>query len=97
MVQSELGFVTVVVQELARQIKALKAMGLAILFAEQNMHFATEISDRAYVIEKGHIPFQSTMAELAANPRQWSSDFLKIGSTLCHAQPGSPLWRAHSS
>ncbi len=61
------GVAPVVVQELTRQIKALKAMGLTILFAEQNMHFATEISDRAYVIEKGRIRFQGTMAELAAN------------------------------
>ena len=61
------GVAPVVVQELTRQIKALKAMGLTILFAEQNMHFATEISDRAYVIEKGHIRFHGTMAELAAD------------------------------
>jgi len=61
------GVAPVVVQELTRQIKALKAMGLTILFAEQNMHFATEISDRAYVIEKGRIRFQGTMQELAAN------------------------------
>ncbi len=61
------GVAPVVVQELTRQIKALKSMGLTILFAEQNMHFATEISDRAYVIEKGRIRFQGTMRELAAN------------------------------
>jgi branched-chain amino acid transport system ATP-binding protein len=61
------GVAPVVVQELTRQIKALKTMGLTILFAEQNMHFATEISDRAYVIEKGRIRFQGTMRELAAN------------------------------
>ena len=61
------GVAPVVVQELTRQIKALKAMGLTILFAEQNLHFATEISDRAYVIEKGHIRFHGTMQELAAN------------------------------
>jgi branched-chain amino acid transport system ATP-binding protein len=61
------GVAPVVVQELTRQIKHLKTMGLTILFAEQNMHFATEISDRAYVIEKGHIRYQGTMAELVAN------------------------------
>jgi branched-chain amino acid transport system ATP-binding protein len=61
------GVAPVVVQELTRQIKALKTMGLTILFAEQNMHFATEISDRAYVIEKGRIRFQGTMQELAVN------------------------------
>ena len=61
------GVAPVVVQELTRKIKALKTMGLTILFAEQNMHFANEISDRAYVIEKGRIRFQGTMRELAAN------------------------------
>jgi branched-chain amino acid transport system ATP-binding protein len=61
------GVAPVVVQELTRQIKALKTMGLTILFAEQNMHFASEISDRAYVIEKGRIRFHGTMEELAAN------------------------------
>ena len=61
------GVAPVVVQELTRQIKHLKTMGLTILFAEQNMHFATQISDRAYVIEKGHIRYQGTMGELAAN------------------------------
>ncbi len=61
------GVAPVVVQELTRQVKELKAMGLTILFAEQNMHFASDVSDRAYVIEKGHIRFQGTMRELAAN------------------------------
>jgi branched-chain amino acid transport system ATP-binding protein len=61
------GVAPVVVQELTRQIKSLKTMGLTILFAEQNMHFATELSDRAYVIEKGRIRFHGTMQELAAN------------------------------
>ena len=41
--------------------------GVTVLLAEQNMHFATQISDRAYVIEKGHIRYQGTMGELVAN------------------------------
>ena len=61
------GVAPVVVQELTRQIKNLKSMGLTILFAEQNMHFAAELSDRAYVIEKGRIRFHGSMQELAAN------------------------------
>jgi branched-chain amino acid transport system ATP-binding protein len=61
------GVAPVVVQELTRQIKNLKGMGLTILFAEQNMHFAAEVSDRAYVIEKGRIRFHGSMQELAAN------------------------------
>jgi len=71
------GVAPVVVQELTRQIKRLKTMGLTILFAEQNMHFATQISDRAYVIEKGHIRFHGTMQELAAN-EEVKSKYLMI-------------------
>ncbi len=61
------GVAPVIVQELTRQIRRLKAMGLTILFAEQNLQFATDVSDRAYVIEKGRIRFHGTMAELEAN------------------------------
>jgi len=71
------GVAPVVVQELTRQIKNLKAMGLTILFAEQNMHFAAEVSDRAYVIEKGHIRFHGSMQELAAN-EEVKSKYLMI-------------------
>jgi len=71
------GVAPVVVQELTRQIKNLKGMGLTILFAEQNMHFAAEVSDRAYVIEKGHIRFHGSMRELAAN-EEVKSKYLMI-------------------
>jgi branched-chain amino acid transport system ATP-binding protein len=71
------GVAPVVVQELTRQIKNLKSMGLTILFAEQNMHFAAEISDRAYVIEKGRIRFHGSMQELAAN-EEVKSKYLMI-------------------
>jgi len=71
------GVAPVVVQELTRQIKNLKGMGLTILFAEQNMHFAAEVSDRAYVIEKGRIRFHGSMQELAAN-EEVKSKYLMI-------------------
>ena len=58
------GLAPVVVQEFTRQIKQLKKMGLTILFAEQNIQFATEISDRAYVIEGGRVRYEGTMADL---------------------------------
>jgi branched-chain amino acid transport system ATP-binding protein len=71
------GVAPVVVQELTRQIKNLKRMGLTLLFAEQNLHFAAEVSDRAYVIEKGHIRFHGSMRELAEN-EQVKSKYLMI-------------------
>jgi branched-chain amino acid transport system ATP-binding protein len=48
-------------------ILELKAEGVSILLSEQNMHFAELVSDRAYVLEKGQIRFEGTIAELAAN------------------------------
>ncbi len=61
------GVAPIVVQELGRQIRKLKDMGLTILFSEQNLQFATKISDRAYIIEKGRIQFQGTIEELEKN------------------------------
>jgi branched-chain amino acid transport system ATP-binding protein len=44
----------------------LKREGMSILLSEQNLNFAELVSDRAYVLENGHIRYQSTMAQLAA-------------------------------
>ncbi len=61
------GVAPIVVEELGVQIRKLKDMGLTILFSEQNLRFARQISDRAYVIEKGRIKFSGTMDELREN------------------------------
>ncbi len=61
------GVAPIVVQELGRQIRKLRDMGMTILFSEQNLQFATKISDRAYIIEKGRIQFQGTIEELEKN------------------------------
>lgn len=61
------GIAPVIVEQMARTIKALKAEGLTVLLSEQNLYFATEVSDRAYVIEKGRIRFSGSMTELAGN------------------------------
>ncbi|MBL8671065.1 MAG: ABC transporter ATP-binding protein [Alphaproteobacteria bacterium] len=61
------GLAPVIVEQMARTLKALKAEGLTILLSEQNLYFAREVSDRAYVIEKGRIRYQGAMADLAAN------------------------------
>jgi branched-chain amino acid transport system ATP-binding protein len=61
------GVAPVIVEQMAHMILQLKAQGVSILLSEQNMHFAELVSDRAYVLEKGQIRYQATMAELAAN------------------------------
>ncbi|MDO9286005.1 MAG: ABC transporter ATP-binding protein [Aquabacterium sp.] len=61
------GVAPLIVEQMAQMIIALKSQGVSILLCEQNMHFAELVSDRAYVLEKGQIRHQSSMAELAAN------------------------------
>ena len=61
------GLAPVVVEQMANTILELKQEGLCVLLSEQNLHFANLVADRAYIIEKGHIRYQGTMAELAAN------------------------------
>lgn len=59
------GLAPLVVDELARAIRKLREARVAVLLAEQNMRFASAVSERAYIIEKGRIRFSGTMAELA--------------------------------
>ena len=61
------GLAPVIVEQMAKTILELKQEGLFVLLSEQNLHFANLVADRAYIIEKGHIRYQGTMTELAAN------------------------------
>jgi branched-chain amino acid transport system ATP-binding protein len=61
------GLAPVVVRRLADAVAALKAQGLAILLSEQNVRFARRLADRAYIIEKGEIRFEGSVATLDAD------------------------------
>jgi branched-chain amino acid transport system ATP-binding protein len=61
------GLAPIIVEQMARSIRALKSGGLSVLLCEQNLRFCEAVADRAYIIEKGQIRFAGTMAELAAN------------------------------
>ncbi|QHI99493.1 ATP-binding cassette domain-containing protein [Xylophilus rhododendri] len=61
------GVAPVIVEQMAQMILELKSQGVSILLSEQNMHFAALVSDRAYVLEKGQIRFQGSMAALEAD------------------------------
>jgi branched-chain amino acid transport system ATP-binding protein len=58
------GLAPVIVQALARMIKALKAKGYTIIMVEQNFRFAAPLADRFYVMEHGQIVQGFTSAEL---------------------------------
>ncbi|WP_422368422.1 ABC transporter ATP-binding protein [Pelagibius sp.] len=61
------GLAPVVVEQIIKVIQQIKAQGLPILLSEQNLYFASLVSDRAYVIETGRIRFSGTMHELEEN------------------------------
>ena len=61
------GVAPLIVEQMAQMMASLKDQGVSILLSEQNLHFAELVCDRAYVLEKGQIRHQSTMAELAGN------------------------------
>jgi branched-chain amino acid transport system ATP-binding protein len=61
------GLSPLIVEQMAVAIQSLKQDGLTVLLAEQNLHFATQVADRAVVIEKGHAVWSGSMAELQAD------------------------------
>ena len=61
------GLSPLVVRAVREWILRLKQSGMSILLSEQNVRFAMEVSDRAYVIDKGEIRHQGSVEELRAN------------------------------
>ena len=61
------GVAPLIVERMAATIAGLKKEGLSILLSEQNIHFARLVSDRIYLLEKGQIRWQGSMAQLDTN------------------------------
>ena len=71
------GLAPVIVEEMARTIRTLKAEGISVLLCEQNLHFAGAVADRVHIVEKGRIRYGGTMAELMADASA-RAEFLEI-------------------
>jgi branched-chain amino acid transport system ATP-binding protein len=61
------GLAPVIIQQIGKTIRALKAQGFTILLVEQNFRFASTVADRYYVMEHGRIIDQFANDELDAN------------------------------
>ena len=61
------GLAPLIVDALQEQIAALKAEGMTILMAEQNLAMALALSERVYILDKGHVRFAGTVAEFEAD------------------------------
>lgn len=58
------GLAPLLVAEVFEKIQRLKAAGMTILLAEQNVQSALQIADRGYVLENGRISLQGSSTEL---------------------------------
>ena len=61
------GLAPVVVDEVFRVIRELKAAGESILLVEQDFGMAMDVADYAYIMSKGTVVYQSTPDLLIAN------------------------------
>jgi branched-chain amino acid transport system ATP-binding protein len=61
------GVAPIIVENMIEAVMALKKAGIGVLLSEQNVPFAAEVADRAYVLEKGQVKFDGPFSELMAN------------------------------
>ncbi len=67
--EPSLGLAPKLVADVFRVIQEIKRLGVTVLLVEQNVHYALEVSDRAYVLETGRIGMSGTGAGLLQDPR----------------------------
>jgi branched-chain amino acid transport system ATP-binding protein len=61
------GLAPVVVTAMATQVRRLKAEGLTIVLSEQNLRFTMQVSDRAYILEKGSVRYEGSLHGILAD------------------------------
>ena len=61
------GLAPVIVQQIGRTIREIKALGFTVLLVEQNFRFASTVADRHYVMEHGRVVDMIPNAELDRN------------------------------
>ena len=64
------GLAPVIVQQIGRTIREIKARGFTVLLVEQNFRFAATVADRHYVMEHGSIIVMIPNADLDARMGQ---------------------------
>jgi branched-chain amino acid transport system ATP-binding protein len=67
------GLAPVIVHQIGRTLRTLKATGFTILLVEQNFRFAATVADRHYVMEHGRVIDMIANDQLAANMTKLSA------------------------
>ncbi len=58
------GVAPIIVEKMVAMVQSLKVRGVSVLLSEQNLHFAAQVADRAYVLENGALRFEGGMQAL---------------------------------
>lgn len=74
------GLAPIIVDDLEDLLGDITDYGITVLLTEQNVAFALELADEAYLIDKGQIQWNGTAAELEANERLQDQYLTVVGS-----------------
>jgi branched-chain amino acid transport system ATP-binding protein len=67
--EPSLGLAPIIVADIFRTIRELRAAGVSVLLVEQNAQAALQIADRAYVMELGSFILDGPAKDIASNQR----------------------------
>lgn len=62
------GLAPVIVRGLRDRLQLLEERGVTLLVSEQNLHFLSAVTDRCYVLDRGHVRYEGSTAELWDQP-----------------------------
>jgi branched-chain amino acid transport system ATP-binding protein len=65
--EPSMGLAPLLVAEIFKIIRECNEAGVTVLLVEQNANMALSISDRAYVLETGHIALEGSASDLISN------------------------------
>lgn len=71
------GVAPIIVDQMIKMVHTLKAQGVSILLSEQNTDFVRQVCDRVYILEKGQIKYEGSIAALAQD-KQVYADYLAV-------------------
>jgi branched-chain amino acid transport system ATP-binding protein len=63
------GLAPIIVERFTHAVAQIKKLGISVLMAESNLHAASRIADRVYVLDRGEILFEGTPDEVQANAK----------------------------
>jgi len=62
------GLAPFIIEDIEEMIANIRDRGVSIVVAEHNLNFVKNVTDRAYIIERGEVVWEGEMAELDENP-----------------------------